>query len=70
LLAGLLLLLVRSTGFAAVVVASGEDPRLIQPPARVPRGGSLRWVAPHHAPDDGFHEQHYFVMSGDEHHFA
>ena len=27
-------------------------------------------MAPHHAPDDGFHEQHYFVMSGDEHHYA
>ena len=31
---------------------------------------SMEYYAPHHMPGDGFHEDHYFVQSGDAHHFA
>ena len=70
LLAAVVLLLVPWAGFAAVVVRSADDLLLIRPPVYVPRGQSVRWVAPQHAPGDGFDELHYFAMTGDVHHFA
>ena len=36
----------------------------------IAEGGSLEYYAPHHTPGDGFHEEHYFAMTGDLHHFA
>ena len=33
-------------------------------------GQSLEYYAPHHTPGDAFHEEHYFLMTGDLDHFG
>lgn len=57
-------------GMRGVSQASVIDGISLAEPPLIGEGESQNIYAPHHAPGDGFHEAHYFAMTGDLHHFA